>query len=523
MTRATLAMAVFAAAAVGLAGGYFLGSGRQQADVQTQTSAAPEAQQQERKILYYRNPMGLPDTSPVPKKDQMGMDYIPVYEGEAPVDDGGAVKVSADRMQKLGVRTETAAVRDLARTVRAVGTLRINERRQYTLAPKFEGWIEVLHVNATGEAVAKGQPLMDIYSPELVSAQQEYAIAQKGLAAIPYGNPEAQAGMRRLAESTLARLRNWDISEEQLEQLQRDPGGKRLLTLKSPASGVVMEKKAVEGMRFMPGEVLYRIADLSLLWLVADVFEQDLSLIQVGEPVRVLIDSYPDRVFEGKVAFIYPFLNPETRTGQVRIELPNPQRILKPDMYANVELRGAARRALAVPDSAVIDSGRRQVVLVARAQGRFEPRKVKTGARGDGFVEILDGVSEGELVVVSANFLIDAESNLKAALAGFGEVAGDDGKPAAPATMHKGEGTVQAVNRAGGSFTMTHEPIASLNWPAMTMDFQVKDKDLLAGIKPGQKVEVEIEQGRDMQFQVTRIVPLPAAGKASTQGSHQGH
>jgi len=522
MTRATLLMAVFAAAGAGLAGGYFLGSGSRHQDMQT--AAAPEAQKQERKILFYRNPMGLPDTSPVPKKDQMGMDYIPVYEGEEPADDSGAVKVSADRMQKLGVRTETAAVRDLARTVRAVGTLRINERRQYTLAPKFEGWIEVLHVNSTGEAVAKGQPLMDIYSPELVSAQQEYAIAQKGLAAIPYGNPEAQAGMRRLAESTLARLRNWDISEEQLEQLQRDPGGKRLLTLKSPASGVIMEKKAVEGMRFMPGEVLYRIADLSLLWLVADVFEQDLSLIQLGEPVRVLIDSYPDRVFEGKVAFIYPFLNPETRTGQVRIELPNPQRILKPDMYAHVELRSAVRRALAVPDSAVIDSGKRQVVLVERAQGRFEPRQVKSGARGDGFVEILEGVSEGEPVVVSANFLIDAESNLKAALAGFGAGAGaDDGKPAGPATLHKGEGTVEAVNPGGGSFTMTHGPIASLNWPAMTMDFQVKDKDLLAGIKPGQKVEVEIEQGKDMQFQVTRIVPLPTDGKASTQGSRQGH
>ena len=522
MTRATLVIAVIAAAGAGLAGGYFLGSGTPPQPA-AHAPAAPKAQAKERKVLYYRNPMGIPDTSPVPKKDPMGMDYIPVYEGEEPADPG-AVKISTDRMQKLGVRTETAVLRDLARTVRAVGTLQINERRQYTLAPKFEGWIEVLHVNATGEPVAKGQPLMEIYSPELVSAQQEYAIARKALAAIPYDNPEAQSGMRRLAESTLARLRNWDISEEQLEQLQRDPGGKRLLTLRSPAGGVVMEKKAVEGMRFMPGEVLYRIADLSVLWLVADVFEQDLALVRVGEPVRAHIDSYPDRAFDGKVAFIYPFLNSQTRTGRVRIELPNSQRLLKPDMYAHVELRGAGRRALAVPDSALIDSGKRRVVLVERAPGRFEPREVKTGLQGEGYVEILEGVRENERVVVSANFLIDAESNLKAALAGFG-AAGDAGgsKPSAPPRVHKGQGTVEAVDLGSGSFTLSHGPIASLSWPAMTMDFEVRDKALLSGIKPGQKVQVDIEQGADMEFVVTRIAPLPAAGKTSSPAGHPGH
>ncbi len=521
MKPATLSIAIIVAAAAGVAAGYFLALEKQQT---AHEAAAPEAEKKARKVLYYRNPMGLPDTSAVPKKDQMGMDYVPVYEGEEPASENGTVKVSPDRIQKLGVRTEPAAVRELARAVRAVGTLQVNERRQYTLAPKFEGWIEVLHVNATGEPVARGQPLMEIYSPELVSAQQEYAIARKALAAIPYENPEAQSGMRRLAESTLSRLRNWDISEEQLEQLQRDPGGKRLLTLKSPASGVVMEKKAVEGMRFMPGEVLYRIADLSVLWLVADVFEQDLALIRVGEPARVLIDSYPDRVFEGKVAFIYPFLNPQTRTGQVRIELPNPQRLLKPDMYGNVELRGAARRALAVSDAAVIDSGKRQVVLVERGPGRFEPRQVKTGLRAEGFVEILEGIREGDPVVVSANFLIDAESNLKAALAGFGAGADADSKPiSTSAKPHKGEGTVEAVDPSGRSFTMNHGPIASLNWPAMTMDFQVKDQALLTGIKPGQKIEIEIEQGKDMEFIVTRITPLAGGGKGAPGGGHAGH
>lgn len=378
------------------------------------------------RILYYRNPMGLPDTSPVPKKDSMGMDYIPIYEGdEAPA---GTVKIAVDRVQKLGVRTEEASLRDLTRTVRAVGTFQADERRLRTVSTKFEGWIQRLHVNSTGQPVKRGDPLMEVYSPDLVSAQQEYAIAVKGVQSLKDADPTTVASMKRLVDSALQRLRYWDVSESELNRLVQDPTVRPALVLRSPASGVVLDKPSVEGMRFMPGEVLYRIADLSSLWLVGEVFEQDLGLVQTGQTVKIKVDAYPDREFGGKVSFVYPTVTPETRTARVRIDVPNAQGLLKPSMYANLELLTAAagRRFVAVPDSAVLDTGTRQVVLVERAEGLYEPREVKTGTRGDGYIQIREGVKEGERVVVSANFLIDAESNLKAALSGFGS-----SKPAA--------------------------------------------------------------------------------------------
>lgn len=378
------------------------------------------------RILYYRNPMGLPDTSPVPKKDSMGMDYVAVYEGdEAPA---GTVKIAVDRVQKLGVRTEEASLRELTRTVRAVGTFQADERRLRTVSPKFEGWIQRLHVNSTGQAVKRGDPLMEVYSPDLVSAQQEYAIAVKGVQALKEADPATVASMKRMVDSALQRLRYWDVSESELNRLIQDPTVRPALVLRSPASGVVLEKPSVEGMRFMPGEVLYRIADLTSLWLVGEVFEQDLGLVQAGQVVKIKVDAYPDREFSGKVSFIYPTVTPETRTAKVRIDVPNAQGLLKPSMYANLELITgvAGRRFVAVPDSAVLDTGTRQVVLVERAEGLYEPREVKIGRRGDGYIQIREGIKEAERVVVSANFLIDAESNLKAALGGFG-----NSKPAA--------------------------------------------------------------------------------------------
>ncbi|MDA8107936.1 MAG: efflux RND transporter periplasmic adaptor subunit [Betaproteobacteria bacterium] len=380
---------------------------------------APEAKPKGR-VLYYRNPMGLPDTSPVPKKDAMGMDYVPVYESDASA--RGQVALTPERVQKLGVKTETARLRTLTRTLRAVGTVQVDERRLHTVAPKFEGWIEKLHVNATGQAVARGEPLMEVYSPELVSAQREYAIALQGMQATQQGSPEVRADMARLAQSALQRLRNWDVSEQDLTRLREQDTARRALTLRAPASGVVLEKMAVAGMRFMPGEALYRIADLSRVWFVVQVYEQDLAAARVGQEARIALGAYPGRSFAGRVAFVYPTLSSDTRTAQVRIELPNPQGQLRPAMYGTAEIAAGLDQTpvLAVPSSAVIDSGRRQVVLVAAGEGRFAPREVKLGASAGEYVQVLEGIAEGENVVVSANFLIDAESNLKAALGGFG-------------------------------------------------------------------------------------------------------
>ena len=515
---------ITALVAAALAGGYWwgrAGSAAPDPAPAATPAATAAAQPAQRRVLYYRNPMGLPDTSPVPKRDQMGMDYIPVYEGEEPAPDDNAVKVSADRLQKLGVRTETVALRDLTRTVRAVGTLQANERSTYAISPRFEGWIERLHVNTTGEPVTKGQPLMDVYSPELVTAQQEYLIAWRGIEAVKDGSPEIRDGMQQMTASALQRLRNWEISETEIERLQKEGTARQTLTLRSPVTGIVIEKAALKGMRFMPGEALYRIADLSTLWLLAEVFEQDLALVRVGQNARVAVNAFPGKTFTGKVTFVYPTLTPQTRTVKVRVELPNPGALLKPEMYGNVELDTALAqaKALVVPDSAVIDSGTRQVVLVQRATGRFESRTVKLGMRGDGFVEVLEGVNAGETVVVSANFLIDSESNLKAALGGFGAPADVGAK--APGPVHRGAGTVDAIDAKAGSITMTHDPIPSLKWPAMTMDFQLANASLLDGLKTGQRVEIEIVQKAPGEFLIVRIAPAVKPAAHST--AHEGH
>jgi Cu(I)/Ag(I) efflux system membrane fusion protein len=454
---------VAAAVAAALVVGYFVG--RAGAPASTSTTAggptiAPsgESKSGERKVLYYRNPMGLPDTSPVPKKDPMGMDYIAVYEGE---DQGvpGTVKVSADRIQMLGVRFEPISRRSLARSVRAVGTIEINERGQHTVAPKFEGWIEKLHVNTTGQGVARGQPLAEVYSPELLSAQREYLIAYNATKSLGGAGADAQAGVQQLAGAALERLRNWDISEQQLQRLRETGEPRRTLTLTAPASGVVVKDPPVAGMRFMPGEPLFRIADLSRVWLIGDVFEQDLALVRVGTKATLAVSAFPDRTFPGEVTFIYPTLNAETRTARVRIELANPQGQLRPGMYGTVLIdAGPKREVLTVPDSAVIDSGTRQVVLVALGEGRFEPRDVKLGSRGDGFIEVLSGVKDGESVVTRANFLIDSESNLKAALSGFAaDKNASGGGPTA-----SGEGSVVEIDVGGNRITLDHDPIPAL-------------------------------------------------------------
>jgi len=437
----TTAIAMSAAIAAALGAGYWLGNqgvfGPGAVPEAPAANSAPV--KKEPKILFYRNPMGLPDTSPVPKKDEMGMDYTPVYEGEEDDNPEAAkqVKISPEKIQKLGVRTEAASLRDLARIVRAVGRVEANERLTYTVAPKFEGWIEKLHINTTGQAVRKNQPLLEAYSPELALTQQEYISARWGRHAMQSADSQAQVSMKKLAESSLIRLRNWDISEEQLEAL-RNGKTQRTLTFHSPASGIVMEKKAVQGMRFMPGEVLYQIADLSSVWIIADVFEQDLALVKPGQNARVKVNAYPGKEFSARVAYIYPTLNAQTRSVPVRLELPNPGGLLKPAMYADVELVAPSKgKVLTVPASAVLHGGTRQTVLVELAEGRFEPREVKLGVQGNDYVEVLEGVGEGEKVVVTANFLIDSESNLKAAFSGMGS---GQAKPAAtPVAEHKGQ------------------------------------------------------------------------------------
>jgi Cu(I)/Ag(I) efflux system membrane fusion protein len=300
-------------------------------------------------------------------------------------------------------------------------------------------------------------------------------------------------------------------------------------------------------MRFMPGESLYQVTDLSSVWVMADVFEQDIGLVKSGSMASVKINAYPDKSFSGRITYIYPTLKPETRTVPVRIELANPGQLLKPAMFAQVELQvGARLPVLAIPESAVIDSGTRQVVLVQLQEGRFEPREVKLGAHTDNYVEVRDGIKEGDQVVVSANFLIDAESNLKAAIGGLGTgptssppAAGTNAAtpgPAAPAgpaaagpvgapagVGHKGQGTVDSVDAKAGTVSLNHGAISSLKWPAMTMEFKVANPSLLKDLKPGAPVAFEFVERQPGEWVITSLTPAAAPAPAASKASHSGH
>ncbi len=496
----TLIALLIAVAAGGL-GGHYLSAGSA-----PQNATAVDSQKPGKKLLYYRNPMGLPDTSPVPKKDQMGMDYIPVYEGEDAATNDSGLKISAEKIQKMGVKVEAAKLQMLDRTVRASGRVEIDESRSYTVTAKFEGYIERLHVNTTGQPVGRGQPLFEVYSPELVSAQREYAIAAQGVGQLNAAGSEAQAAMKQLADSSLQRLKNWDISEEQLKALAHSGTAKRTLSFRSPVNGIVTEKKAIQGMRFMPGDVLFQIADTGSVWVQADVFEQDIGAVNVGQKAKIKINAYPGEVFVGRIAYVYPTLNAATRTVPVRIELANRKGRLKPAMFAEVEIPVAgATQVVTVPNAAVIDSGSKQVVIVQVGEGRFEPRHVRLGQRGGEFVQILEGIKEGELVVAAANFLIDAESNLKAALGGMQPAPAAAGTAKPVAVGHQAVGVLNAIDAAAGTVTIAHEPVASLKWPAMKMDFVLANPALVGSLKPGAGVRFEFVERKPGEWVVTSL------------------
>jgi Cu(I)/Ag(I) efflux system membrane fusion protein len=513
--KSAASFGVIALALLTAAGGYWAGQRGHTASADaaaTATPAAAASAPKARKLRFYRNPMGLPDTSPTPKKDPMGMDYIAVYEGEddeAATPAGGApqIAISTEKIQKLGVRTEAAQTRALGQTVRAAGRVEADERRLFTVTAKYEGYIERLLVNTTGQPVTKGQPLFEVYSPELVAAQREYAIATQGALNLKDAPAQAQASMQQLADASLARLKNWDLSEDQLQRLRSSGQTLRTISFRAPVSGVVTEKKAQQGMRFMPGEMLYQVADLSSVWILADVFEQDLAQVKNGAMASVRVNAYPNREFKGRIAYVYPSLKAETRTVPVRIELANPGGLLKPGMFAQMELAsGGSAKVLTVPDSAVIDTGKRSIVLVQVKPGRFEPRTLIAGRRSDSFVEVLQGVSEGEQVVVSANFLIDAESNLKAALLGL-EAAPATSTKAAPSTGHKAEGKVDSVDAKAGTVTLSHGPVASLKWPAMTMEFKLANPTLIQELQPGKAVAIEFVERAPGEWVITAVTP----------------
>jgi len=366
--------------------------------------------------------------------DMPGMGKKPVGEGRevrgkgedgSPGDLPGLVSISPERLQTIGVKYEQVTRRPLEKVIRTVGRVAVDERKLAKVTTKFHGWIEQMFVSATGDHVKKGQALFTIYSPDLVASQEEYLLAvrsQKQLGSSEF--PEVAQGSKDLLEATKRRFQLWDITDDHIRELEKTGKVLKALPIHSPITGTVIKKEALAGAHVDPGQELYTIADLSHVWILADIYEYELSFVKAGQKAAVTLSYDPATVLTGHLGFIYPTLDPKTRTAKVRFELDNSNETLKPDMYANVELRVNLGTRLAIPQEAIIESGQKQVVFLHHGGGRLEPRLVKTGVKTGEWSEVLEGLKEGEHIVTSANFLIDSESRLKSVVESMGGMPG---------------------------------------------------------------------------------------------------
>jgi len=372
----------------------------------------------ERKVLYWQAPMDPSYISPKPGKSPMGMDLIPVYEGEEAF--GSTVKINPIIEQNMGIRKGKVIQKDLSREIRAVARIETDESRVGHVHTKISGWIEKMYVSTTGESVKKGQKLLEIYSPQLVSAQDEYLDAFHNLTSLSSdANMSLRQNMENILHSAKTRLQYYDISDDQIQELEQSGIVRKTLVFESPFEGYVMKKHALEGMEVKPGMQLYTIADLSTVWIQADIYESEMPWVEVGNKAEITLSYYPGESIAGKIDYIYPYLETKTRTIKVRLIFNNPDLKLKPGMYTNVIIQTApVRDAIAVPQEAVLFSGERSLVFVALGKGRFVPRDVKIGIEsGDGYYEIKSGLKEGESIVLSGQFLLDSESRLQESIA----------------------------------------------------------------------------------------------------------
>jgi len=372
--------------------------------------------QSKRKIKYWQAPMDPTYIRNQPGKGPMGTDLIPIYEDESEV--AGQIKIDPTVVQNIGVKTVKIKRRTLTHKIRTIGTLTYDERKVHHIHTKYGGWIEKLHIDFTGQEVNEDDLLLEIYSPELVSTQEELVLALKykeSLKDSAFG--ELTEAADSLLASTKRRLELFDVPEHQIEELIRNKKITKTMHIHSPVRGFVIEKKALHGMHVEPGISLYMIADLSNIWVMADIYEYELPWVKVGQYAEMNLSYFPGKKFKGKVTFIDPFLDPTTRTLKVRMEFANPKWNLKPDMYANVTIKSTiAKRGVAVPEEAVIHSGERDIVIVKGPSGTFESRKLTLGPQADGYYQVLKGLRAGEIVVTSSNFLIDSESKLREAI-----------------------------------------------------------------------------------------------------------
>ncbi|WP_162937872.1 efflux RND transporter periplasmic adaptor subunit [Indioceanicola profundi] len=487
-------VAVLAIAAAGVGGGVLLERQYLAAD------AASPATSQNKKVLYWWDPM-IPDyKSDKPGKSPMGMDMVPVYEDEEPGASGepaGTVAVSPATLQNLGVRTAEANLTTLTPTLRTFGTVGFDESRTSDIHVRAEGWIERLHKRVEGETVARGELLFEFFSPNLASAAYEY------VRELERGSLDGIQGARR-------KLAALGVSDRQVEEIRKSRQVPELVKVYAHQDGVITSLGVSEGMFIQPDMTLMTVTDLSTVWVMAEVFESQAALVRPGMAAEIAIKGLPGRTWTGAVDYVYPDLRQDTRTVRLRIPLDNRDGVLRPNMFASIRLvPEASKQVVAVPQEAVIRTGSGNRVVVSLGDGRFKPVFVETGLAADGLVEVTKGVEPGTPVVTSAHFLFDSEANLSGALAKLQEPEAD---PAPPATA---EGIVLAVNEAEGKLTIQHGPIDALGWPAMTMDFAVDPATLPEGISEGSSIRFDVSQAADGAYRAGDI--------SLAHGDHQAH
>ncbi|MDK1024287.1 MAG: efflux RND transporter periplasmic adaptor subunit [Gammaproteobacteria bacterium] len=413
MNRVTV-ISVFITLVIGMGFGFYLGQSQTEYSAATTGNSSTEV-----KPLYYRHPMNPSVSSPVPAKDEMGMDYIPVYAERSTPAVVGTVTIDPVTLQNIGVRTAIAAQKTMTKNIRAVGRVVYDETRMTRLHPKTEGWIENLRVNKTGELVKSDQILLDIYSPIIVTSLEEYLLALKSAeVAKQSGSADAYTRSMQIVESARKRLELLDVPAHQVEEFEQSGEIPRTVHIHSPFEGVVINIGAREGQYITPRTELYMIADLSVVWLHANVYEYELPWIQEGDAAEIEVSAVPGRIFTGEITYIYPYMEPDTRTVKVRFEIDNREGLLKPEMFANVSIMSRKQvDAVVVPSEAIVRSGARNQLFVVIGHGKFEPREVTLGMSSSGETQILKGLSPGEEVVTSSQFLIDSESKLREATA----------------------------------------------------------------------------------------------------------
>jgi len=455
---------------------------------------------EDKEVLYWVAPMDPNYRRDKPGKSPMGMDLIPFYAGEE--NSGSTVTISPTVVQNLGVRTAKSEKTRLWRGIDTVGYVDYDESKVSHIHLRTEGWIEKLTVESEGERVKKGEFLFDVYSPLLVSAQEELVTA------IATGN-------KALIGASKERLYALGISASQIHELEKVRKVKQIISIYAPQDGVVSNFPVREGMFIKPSQSVMTLADLSSVWLLAEVFERQTEWVEVGQTAEVTLSYIPGRVWEGKVEYIYPTLDPKTRTLKVRLRFDNPGEKLKPNMYANVKIFGGATEdTIVIPLEALIRTGREERVIIALGEGRFEARTVKAGIESGEFVEILEGLEANESVVTSGQFLIDSEASMRASLNRMSDADSTESSDAS-ADVSKavsGNGVIKAINVEDNTLNLQHDPIDELGWPAMTMDFSVMSDVDLSGLSVEQTIMFQLEKHGD-NYMITSVHVMEGPNK----------